>query len=198
MGCQPGSSESALCHLVGSWVAALPFVPPLPGDRIRLTHSARREVASGPATRRVPTPRHLGVEKKWRCLRSRTLRLLRLLSQRGTATATTLSTRPHSSITLVFTLERAFNLDTSMICIFLDKDCEHLIESKKVQCLELFPQEVDFVFVGLEGPSTLSTISRGFLPTLQQIKPERSGREDTSVTPALLKVKLPIEELWPV
>ena len=57
---------SSLCHLVGSWVDALPFGPPLPGDRRPLTHSPRREVASGPATRGVPT-------KRWCCFGSDTL-----------------------------------------------------------------------------------------------------------------------------
>ena len=50
-----------------------PFVPPLPGDGISLTHSPRREVASGPVTRVVPTSRLLGVSKRWRCFGSRTL-----------------------------------------------------------------------------------------------------------------------------
>ena len=47
--------------MVGSRVAALLLVPPLPGDRRPLTHSPRREVVSGSVTRRVPTPRLLGV-----------------------------------------------------------------------------------------------------------------------------------------
>ena len=50
------------------------------------------------------------------------------------------------------------NLDTRRSCRFPDKDGEHLIESRKVQCRELFREEVDFVLVGLEGPSTLSTV----------------------------------------
>ena len=66
-------SQHPLSHLVGSWVAALSFVPPLPSDRIPLIHSPRREVASSPATRGVPTPRLLGVSKRWRCFGSRTL-----------------------------------------------------------------------------------------------------------------------------
>ena len=49
-----------LLRLVRSWVAALQLVPPLPGDRRPLTHCPRREVASGPATRGVPTPQLLG------------------------------------------------------------------------------------------------------------------------------------------
>ena len=77
---------SPLCHSVGSWVAALPFVPPLPSDRIPLTQSPRREVATGPATQGVPTPRLLAslnggvvsagvpaLHERWRCSRSRTL-----------------------------------------------------------------------------------------------------------------------------
>ena len=58
----------------------------------------------------------------------------------------------------MFTLERAFNLDTSIVCIFPDKDGEHLIESRKVQCRELFLEEVDLALKGLEGPSSLATI----------------------------------------
>ena len=37
------------------------FCPPLLDDRLPLTHSLRREVDSGSVTRRVPTPRLLGV-----------------------------------------------------------------------------------------------------------------------------------------
>ena len=37
------------------------FHPPLPRDGLPLTHSPRREVVSGSVTRRVPTPRLLGV-----------------------------------------------------------------------------------------------------------------------------------------
>ena len=37
------------------------FCPPLPSDGLPLTHSPRREVVSGSVTRRVPTPRLLGV-----------------------------------------------------------------------------------------------------------------------------------------
>ena len=37
------------------------FRPPLPGDGLPLTHSPRREAVSGSVTRRVPTPRLLGV-----------------------------------------------------------------------------------------------------------------------------------------
>ena len=62
-----------LRHLVGFWVAALQLVPPLPGDRMPLTHSPRREVVSGPATRGVPTRRLLGVAKRWCCFGSHTL-----------------------------------------------------------------------------------------------------------------------------
>ena len=57
----PRVLSQPLCHVVGSRVAALLLVPPLPGDGIPLTHSPRREVASGAVTRRVPTPRLLGV-----------------------------------------------------------------------------------------------------------------------------------------
>ena len=38
--------------------------------------------------------------------------------------ATILSTEPHISITVVFTLERAVNLDTNMNCMFMGKDSE--------------------------------------------------------------------------
>ena len=54
-----------------SRVAALWYGPPLPGGRRPLTHSPRREVVSGPATPRVPTPRLLGVSQEWRCLSTR-------------------------------------------------------------------------------------------------------------------------------
>ena len=37
------------------------FHLPLPGDGLPLTHSPRRVVVSGSVTRRVPTPRLLGV-----------------------------------------------------------------------------------------------------------------------------------------
>ena len=55
---------------------------------------------------------------------------LRLLSS-STGLATTLSTGPYSSATVVFTLEGDFNLDTSINCIFPDKDDELLFESRK-------------------------------------------------------------------
>ena len=57
---------------------------------------------------------------------------------------------PNSSITIVFTLERALNLDTKIICMFLGEDGEQRTECRKVPCLlwlvELFRQEVDSVF----------------------------------------------------
>ena len=37
------------------------FRPPLPGDGLPLTQSPPKEVVSGSVTRRVPTPRLLGV-----------------------------------------------------------------------------------------------------------------------------------------
>ena len=88
---------SSLSHLVGSRVAALPLVPPLPGGGLSLTHSPRREVVSDSSTRGVPTPRLLGVSSRWccfashtcpherrRCFRSRTLRSFDVtLLQRG-------------------------------------------------------------------------------------------------------------------
>ena len=99
LGYQPGSSESApLCHLVGFRVAALLYCPPLPEDGLPLTHSHRREVASGPATRQGAHPTasgrvstvalfeqsHPAVQKRWRCFRSRTLRPFEVtLLQRG-------------------------------------------------------------------------------------------------------------------
>ena len=59
--------------------------------------------------------------------------------------ATTPSTELHISITVVTTLERAFNLDT----MFLSKDGERRTESRKVQSrhflIELFQQEVGIV-----------------------------------------------------
>ena len=60
---------------------------------------------------------------------------------------------------LVFTLERAFNFDTNMNCMFMSKDGEHAIESQKVRCRELSWEEVDFVLVGLRRPSTLRVTS---------------------------------------
>ena len=76
---------------------------------------------------------------------------LRLLSSSVGLPATTLTTEPHDSKKLVFTLERAFNLDTSIVCIFPDKDGEHLVESKKVPCRELFQEKEDFVLEGLRN-----------------------------------------------
>ena len=64
---------------------------------------------------RQPYP---ALHERWRCFRSRTLLLVRLLSSSVGLPVTTLSTRPYGSITLVFTLERAFNLDTRKICIW--------------------------------------------------------------------------------
>ena len=58
----------------------------------------------------------------------------------------------------MFTLERAFNLDTSTApCMSLGKDVEHCVEIRK--CRELFWEEVDFVLVGLRRPSTLRATS---------------------------------------
>ena len=42
-------------------VMSFSFHPPVPGDGFPLTHSPRREVVSGSVTRKVPTPRLLGV-----------------------------------------------------------------------------------------------------------------------------------------
>ena len=66
----PRSDRPLLC-LVGSWVAALQPCPPFLGHKKSPTHSPQREVVSGPATQRVPTPRLLGVSQEWRCLSSR-------------------------------------------------------------------------------------------------------------------------------
>ena len=77
--------------------------------------------------------------------------------------ATTLSTEPYSSITAVFTLERALNGDKHTICMFLGKDGERRIEHTMVECRhmlnELFRQEANIVLV-----------CRGFLPTPQQVR----------------------------
>ena len=75
-------------HVMSFW-----FRPPLPGDGSPLTHSPRREVVSGSVSRRVSTPRLLGV-LLWQlgtvslgCQPGFTdhhvSRLLRLLSQAG-------------------------------------------------------------------------------------------------------------------
>ena len=62
----PGSESSPPGRLSGR----RPFlVPPLSGGRRPLTHSPRREVVSGPATQRVPTPRLLG-DMLWQLGRS--------------------------------------------------------------------------------------------------------------------------------
>ena len=48
-----------------------------------MTHSPRREVVSGPATQRVPTPRLLGDAKRWCCFGRHTLpsRTVALITQ---------------------------------------------------------------------------------------------------------------------
>ena len=79
LGCQPGSSES-VPFVTWSVPGSPPFCPPLPGDRRALTHSPRREVASGPFTRGVPTPRLLGVSQRWRCSSVPALGVIRPLS----------------------------------------------------------------------------------------------------------------------
>ena len=56
----PGVLSQPPTSLVGFGVAALWYGPPLHGGKRPLTHSPRREVVSGPATLRVPTPRFLG------------------------------------------------------------------------------------------------------------------------------------------
>ena len=66
----PGPS-CPLRRMAGSRVAVHWYGPPLSGGRRPLTHSPRREVVSGPATPRVPTPRLLGDSLEWRCLSSR-------------------------------------------------------------------------------------------------------------------------------
>ena len=65
-GCQPGVRVVPFRQMPGSGVAGLWYDPPLSGGRRPLTHSPRREVVSGPATQRVPTPRLLGDSKEWR------------------------------------------------------------------------------------------------------------------------------------
>ena len=94
-----------LYRLVGFRVAAHPLVPPLPVGGIPLTHSPRREVASGPAHTRGAHPAASGrlstvalfrqpypaLHERWRCFRSRTLRFFEVtLFQRGTASDNTL------------------------------------------------------------------------------------------------------------
>ena len=74
-------------------------------------------------------------------------------SQRGNRTAslpaTTLSTETYSSTTVVTTLERAFNLHTCIVCLFLSRDGERRPECRKVQChrfpMGLFRQEIAIV-----------------------------------------------------
>ena len=71
MGCQPGSSESApfvTWSVLGPPPSCLVNHCPVTGG-----HRPRVPEGSGPATRGVPTPRLLGVAKRWRCLSSRTL-----------------------------------------------------------------------------------------------------------------------------
>ena len=70
-GCQSGGPSRPLRRMAGSRVAALWYGPPLSDGRRPLTHGPRREVASGPATPRVPTPRLVGDSWEWRCSSSR-------------------------------------------------------------------------------------------------------------------------------
>ena len=65
----PGVLSRPLRRLVGSRVAALFLIPPLPGDKRKLTQCPRREVVSGPVTRGVPTSRLLG-DMLWQLGRS--------------------------------------------------------------------------------------------------------------------------------
>ena len=77
--------------------------------------------------------------------------------------ATTPSTELHSSTIEVTTLDRAFNLDTCIICLFLCWNIKRRTKCRRMQIrrflTELYRQEVGVVFVG-----------RGFRPILQHIK----------------------------
>ena len=53
--------------------------------------------------------------------------------QPNTLPATTLSTEPYSSITVVSSLQEALNLDTHRNCLFLSKDGELRTECRKVE-----------------------------------------------------------------
>ena len=64
------------------------------------------------------------------------------------------------------TLERALNLDTLYKPLFLSEDKDCRTKCRKVQCRQLFREEVDFDLAGLEGPSTLSTIESERRPKL--------------------------------
>ena len=91
-------------------------------------------------------------------------------SQRGNRTAslpaTTLSTETHSSTTVVTTLERAFNLDTCTICLFLSRDGERRPECRKVQChhfsMGLVRQEIAIVSEN-KNPVHVDTNSGSYL-----------------------------------
>ena len=76
--------------------------------------------------------------------------------------ATTPSTELHSSTIEVTTLDRAFNLDSCIICLILGGDIDRRTECRRMQIrhflIELYRQ-VGVVFVG-----------RGFRPILQHIK----------------------------
>ena len=77
--------------------------------------------------------------------------------------ATTPFTELHSSTIEVTTLDRAFNLDSCIICLILGGDIDRRTECRRMQIrhllIELCRQEVGIVFVG-----------RGFLPRPLRIK----------------------------
>ena len=54
--------------------------------------------------------------------------------------ATTPSTEHHSSITVLTTLERPFNLDSCIICLILGGDIERRSECSKVQVHHFFTE----------------------------------------------------------
>ena len=68
--------------------------------------------------------------------------------------ATTPSTEPCDSITVIPNLDRAFNLDTDVICVFLGKDgAVNIGEDEAIHLrvnIELYWQEVEIVLVGLK------------------------------------------------
>ena len=137
MGMPARGPSRPLRRMAGSRVTALYYGPPLSGGRRPLTHSRRREVVSGPATPRVPTPRLVtrmsGVDltvgpavkrQLGRGLFGMPARgvnrsvfgsspfCLRLLSSSVGMPATPFLTDPHSTMTSKFTLKkRASNLD---------------------------------------------------------------------------------------
>ena len=140
-----------LRQMAGSRVAALWYDPPWSGGRRPLTHSPRREVVSGPATPRVPTPRLLGVSKEW-------LASPGVLRQPPLSTDRSLARHPSGhSLTAWYSQQHLFTASCTSRTVLSDdseqaksislSEVSGVANERITRLIELFRQEVSFPYL---------------------------------------------------